>query len=125
MNRLALVLLLLAATPTPSSAPGTSTSAVAVHDPARLTAVTAWALHGKRALFLIALDSTEGEHDGLILFDCAGPEDDVLRSVRLLPDQEIVEDMIVEATLRVVIHEPRGQFLGFVELRLDRARRTW
>ena len=44
-------------------------------------------------------------------------------SQRGLPDQEIAEDMIVEATLRVVIHEPRGQFLGFVELRLDWARR--
>jgi hypothetical protein len=92
---------------------------------ARLTPAKAWALHGRRALFLSALDSTEGEHDGLTLYDCAGPDDDVLRSVRLLPDQEIDDDMIVEGIFRVVIPEPRGQFLGFVELRLDRARRTW
>jgi hypothetical protein len=96
-----------------------------VHDLARLTPARAWALHGQRALFLSALDSTEGEHDGLILFDCAGPEDDVLRSVRLLPDQEIADDMIVEATLQVVIHEPKGQFVGFVEISLHRARRVW
>jgi hypothetical protein len=69
------VLLLLAATPAPPSAPGTSTSATAVHDLARLTPATAWKLHGKRALFLSALDSTEGEHDGLTLYDCAGPDD--------------------------------------------------
>jgi hypothetical protein len=118
MKRLALVLLLLAATPAPSSAPGTSTRAAAIHDLARLTPAKAW------ALFLSALDSTEGEHAGLVLYDCAGPDDDVLRSVRLLPEQEIDDDMVVEATLRVVIHEPRGQFLGFVELRLDGARRV-
>ena len=99
--------------------------ALAVHDLALLTPAKAWALHGQRALFLSALDSTEGEHDGLTPYACAGPDDDVLRSVRLLPEQEIAEDMVVEATLRVVIHEPRGQFLGFVELRLHRARRVW
>jgi hypothetical protein len=115
-------------TPAPSSAPGTGTRALAVHDLARLAPATARKLHGQRALFPIALGSTEDEFGGLVLYDCAGPDDDVLRSVRLLPDHEIADDMIVEATLRVrplpnSSELPSG-YPGFPRVIADAGKRT-
>jgi hypothetical protein len=122
MKRLALALLLAAATPSPSSAPGTSTRALAVHDLPRLTPARAWALHGRRALFLVEPDSAPEEWGGFVLFDCVSP-DALYRTVRLFPGQDVEDDTVIEATLRVVLHEPSGPFAGFVEPRLERARR--
>jgi hypothetical protein len=103
------VLLLLAATPAPSSAPGTSTCALAVHDLARRTPADAWKPHGEPALFLIARGSTEEEHDGRTISNCAGHEDGVLRWARLLPDQEAAANVVVEAKLLVVNHDRRAR----------------
>jgi hypothetical protein len=75
-------------------------SAVRVHDFATLTAADAWRLDGKEALFRIALDSDEDEWDGWLCYDCAG-EGAPLRSVRLIPGQELADRMTVKATLRV------------------------
>jgi hypothetical protein len=55
---------------------------------------------GKEALFRIALDSDEDEWDGWLCYDCAGAGPP-LRSVRLLPGQELADRMTVKATLHV------------------------
>jgi hypothetical protein len=114
-----LTLLLSVASPPP---PGASSAVAAVPDLARLTPAQAWALDGRRAMFLVELDSAPEEWRGLVLYDCLSP-DAVLRSLRLCPGQDVVDDMVVEATLRVVVHEPSGPFVGFVEYRLAGARR--
>jgi hypothetical protein len=57
-----------------------------------------------------------------VLFDCVSL-DAVYRTVRLWPGQDVEDDMVAEATLKVVLYPPSGPFMGFVEIRLERARR--
>jgi hypothetical protein len=107
----------------PSDAGGAGTACVRVHDLAALDEVSAQRLEGMRALCRVRLDSTEGEHDGFILFDCKSP-DAVYRSVRLYPFQHIGEDeetQVVEPTLLIVRHRAAGQFPAMTEYRLTRA----
>src|SRR5262249_9328100 len=91
-----------------------------LHDLATLSSADALRLDGRRGLFRISLDSTEGEYDGFILYDCRSP-DAVLRSVRLYPGQEDDDEMVVETTLRVVRHPASGAFPALIESRLTQA----
>ena len=93
------------------------------HDFARLT--TTNGLIGKRALYRIVLDSTEGDHDGFILYDCQ-TQDGTFRCVWLYAGQEFADEMVVEATLVVLYHPATvgamgTKFEGFIEYRLTKA----
>jgi hypothetical protein len=59
------------------------------------------------------LDSTDGEHKGFTLFDCAGP-DDALRSVWLYggQDDDVADEMTVEAELLQAGRAGRGHASG-------------
>jgi hypothetical protein len=106
--------------------PSTRPAVGRVHDLATLTPFEAERLQGRRLLYRIALDSTEGDHGDFVLFDCAGNgngADDVLRSVWLYPgqDDDVADEITVEAELRSVRHGAAPGFAGFVEYRLVRA----
>jgi hypothetical protein len=103
-----------------ANAPRVGTGTGRVHDLAALTPRDAYALQGRPALFLVKVDSGEDEHGGFTLYDCVSP-DDVLRSAWLYNGREVDDEMVVEATLRVIHHPGKGEFVGFTEYRLERA----
>ncbi len=93
-----------------------------VFDFSKLTPETARQLEGEEAVFSIVLDSLDDEDGKYTLYDCHS-EDEVLRSVWLLPGQEVRGSMTVRAVLRILHHAAsvgsHGTFfLGFTECRL-------
>lgn len=128
MTRLALLCLPLA------FGPGGADSSplaplVRTFDLPSLTSAEATRLQGKPALFRVVVDSDTGETDeGAVMFDCSSPNE-VARSVRLAPRQELPEGadtVLVEGTLRVLTHAPvkgsDGSYLpALVEYRLTAA----
>jgi hypothetical protein len=107
-----------------------SISRIAVaHDLARLTASQAELLEGKRAKYWIVLDSLPDYHEGYVLYDCLS-RDEIGRTVWFEGEQNLAEDMVVEATLRVLHHVASvarngTPFQGFTEYRLTHAIRRW
>jgi hypothetical protein len=93
---------------------------VRVCDLATLTPAQASRLTGKRAIFRITLDSLPGEWDGFTEYDCKSP-DAVERTICLYRSQDVEDEMVVEATLQLLRHDPAPGFAGFVEYRLVRA----
>src|SRR5215475_13567876 len=89
--------------------------------PERVTSGT----HGR---FVFVPDSLVDEHDGCYGVEAAGPPG-VSRTVQFAKGEsdeglDLVQPIGVEGELRVFRHPPRGQFRGFVELRVTGARRA-
>src|SRR5262249_30643561 len=61
--------------------------------------------NGRRALYRVALDSTDGEYGGFVLYDRFSP-DGTEHTAWLYPGQDFEEEMGVEATLRVLPPSP-------------------
>jgi hypothetical protein len=85
------------------------------YDLATLTTADARSLAGKRARFRVVLDST-GEDS----FDCLAP-DGLHAAVYLAPDQDIADEMVVEARLVIIDHSAAFGFLLLREYRLKDA----
>jgi hypothetical protein len=116
---LAPLLLTLAAVPAfaaePPSVPGRVVFST-------LTLTEAQKLDGRRARFVVALDSAPADRGGCVVYDCAGQ--DALRSVWLVPGQDPDREMTVEAVLRLRFVPAAHGFAGFWEYRLTEARRA-
>src|SRR5262249_1832944 len=65
-----------------------------------LSLAEAQKLDGRRGRFAVVLDSAPADRGGFVVYDCAG-HDDALRSVWLVPGQEIDREMVVDAVLRL------------------------
>jgi hypothetical protein len=98
-----LVALLLALPPGSTDPPRVSSRIEVTHDLARLTPSEARLLEGKRAKFRLVLGSLPDSQDGFVLFECPS-SDEVGRTIWLDLAQELAEEMIVEATLRIFYH---------------------
>ncbi len=95
------------------------------HDLARLTPSEARLLEGKRAKFRLVLSSVPDTQDAFVLYECPS-NDDIGRTIWLDLAQELAEDMVVEATLRILHHPGAAEAPGvpprvFVEYRLESA----
>jgi len=102
----------------------TAAEVVRTHTFATLTEAQARQVQGRHSRFLVELTSAPAEHEGQVLYDCAGPAD-LHRTVWLsgmAEGDELPELLTVEAVLVVIRHQERGGFPGFTELRLTGAR---
>lgn len=68
------------------------------------------------AFFLVELDSLPGEHEDLVLFDCASP-DGIHGTVWLSLAEPVANLMMVRARLQVIQYQPAPGFTGFTEYR--------
>jgi hypothetical protein len=94
---LALLLLLL-------DAPSPSAALVPTHDLAALTEAQARALTGRRARYLVQLDSPETDLDGCRIFSCHSTLQHIEAGVQFVPFEQIGDNevrVLVEAELRV------------------------
>jgi hypothetical protein len=82
------------------------------YDLATLTPADARSLVGKRARFRVVLDSTGDDS-----FDCVAP-DGLHATVYLVPDQEVADEMVVEARLVIIDHPASFGFAALREYRL-------
>jgi hypothetical protein len=127
MNPATLLAVLLAFAPAPVPA-----DALHVHDMAMLTDHEARALQGRRLLYRVELDGEPERRGDAVCYDGAGP-DPAYRSLWLRPDAGLACELaakgsgvlLVEATLRRIVHPPiRGadgsNLPGLVEYRLTR-----
>jgi len=88
-----------------------------------LTVAEAQKLDGRRARFVVVLDSEAADRGGSVVYDCRS-RDDTLRSVWLVAGQDVAAEMTVDAVLRLR-YVPAGHgFAGFWEYRLTEARRV-
>ena len=95
------------------------------HELHRLTHSQAERLVGRRAFYSIRIESLPDREGDCILYDCQSPSD--VHATAWLPiGQELAEAMTVEATLRIIVHQPSvgadgTPFVGFTEYRLTLA----
>jgi hypothetical protein len=100
-----------------------------IHDLARLTPSEARLLEGKRAKYRLVLGSLPDSQQGFVLYECPS-NDEVGRTIWLDLEQELAEEMIVEATLRIFHHPAAVEREGtparvFTEYRLLSALRRF
>ena len=79
--------------------------------------------------FVFVPDSLVDEHDGCFGVEVAGPPG-VSRTVQFAKGEsdeglDIAQPIVVEGELHVIRHRARGEFRGFVELRVGNSRRMW
>jgi hypothetical protein len=130
MKTTPVLLLVLAVPALADGPPPPSWDIERIHDFAALTLSEVSRLDGRRALFCIRLNSEADSEAGRIICDCLG-KDGIERTVWFCDGQQVVddqEDMIVEATLRLVYLKPWTtpdgmRFEAYTEYRLEDARR--
>jgi hypothetical protein len=108
MRNSAALLLILATSALADGPPMMSGEMERIHDFASVSLSEALRLHGRRALFRIKLNEESDSEAGRIVYDCVGI-DGTDRTVWFISGYEVVDDreeMIVEATLRIVHTEP-------------------
>jgi len=81
-----------------------------------LTEAQALQLEGRRARFQVELASGPAEHEGQVLYDCAGLEP--LHPTVWFREEAAADLVEVEAVLVVIRHKESNGFAGFTELRL-------
>jgi len=108
MKNTTALLLALATSALADAPPPPSGETERIHDFASVSLSEASHLHGRRALFRIKLNKEADSEAGRLVYDCVG-KDDTDRTVWFISGYEVAdewEEMIVEATLRVVHREP-------------------
>jgi hypothetical protein len=95
---------------------------VRTFDLADLSHAEAFHLQGQRARLGVSLDSAAEERGGFTVSDCDSG-DDALRTVWLLPGQEVADEMTVEGVLQLQNVEAGHGCDGFWECRVSNARR--
>jgi hypothetical protein len=100
-----------------------SSRAVLARDFAKIPAADALSLDGRAVVLRLERDSLTEEDEGIVSFDCDGP-DDLHRTCCLLPGEKVGTQMTVAGRLRVIRHgrSRDGLFPAFLELRLTDGR---
>src|SRR5262245_8165833 len=108
MRNSAALLLLLAASALADGPPPPSGEVACIHDFATVSRSEAFHLNGRRTLFRIKLNTEADSEAGRLVYDCVG-KDGTDRTVWFISGYEVEDDqeeMIVEATLRIVYKKP-------------------
>ena len=130
MKNATALLLMLSASAFADGPPLPSSKMEYIHDFATVCRSEAFHLNGRRARFRIKLNTEADSEAGRLVYDCVG-KDGTDRTVWFISGQEVEDDqeeMIVEATLRIVHRAPwtapdGTRFEGFTGYWLEDARR--
>jgi hypothetical protein len=130
MKNATALLLTLSASALADGPPPTSGEVECIHDFATVCQSEAFHLNGRRARFRIKLNTEADSEAGRLVYDCVG-KDGTDRTVWFISSHEVEDDqeeMIVEATLRIVHRAPSAspdgmRFEAFTGYWLEDARR--